>query len=366
MPRLALLLHAFLSGVLRLPFLFYRLWCAIGLLVLFLLICGFLAGPVLLVERFGLWVLLFYAVPLFWGLQGRPSPFASFMAWIGTLKVFFRPLCVIEDPGAYKIKGKDSRAILAALRPGDILLRGYDGYVDGFFIRRLSGTGGKVGTFTHAALYVGLLTEAERKLAATDLRIQDTVGNWVQAPETLKEIARQNLFDTGEQMVIHSMGQGIHAEDILTFCRCDQLAILRLPEVIQAGTVGREFFTLQEGTDEYALQQRLLATKDEISREEVVTSAIKSALSKIGSAYDFECGSIEDHRFTCSEFVYYCYRSIHQYIGLLPQQHSLFGVSWLLPRETITPDDLYEISASSQTGESPENRLTVVWKNTTS
>lgn len=363
MPRFISLLYAFIAGLIRLPFLFYLLWCAAGLVVLFLLVLGLLAGPLLLAVKSGnYWILLLYTVPLAWGLRGRPSPFAAFMAWVGTLKVFPRPLCVIEEPGAYRIKGKESRAILKTIQPGDILLRGYDGYVDGFFIRRLSGTGGKVGNFTHAALYVGLLTEANRKQAATDLRILDRDGNWVQAPEAVKEAARQNLFEPGEQMVIHSMGQGVHAEDILTFCRCDQMAVLRLPEVIHATDGYKEFFRLAEETDEYALQQRLREKKEGLPREEVVRFAIKSALAKIGSTYDFECGSLEDHSFTCSEFVYYCYRSIHHYIGLLPRQHSLFGISWLLPRKTITPDDFYEISDAPGTGKPLENRLTVGWK----
>jgi len=366
MSCLASLLSAFFVGLIRLPFLFYLLWCAAGLVVLFLLVCGLLLGPGLLAIKYDLWwPWLLYAVPFAWGLRGRPSPLASFMAWVGTLKFFCRPLCVVEDPGAYKIKGRDIRAILEKLKPGDILLRGYDGYVDGFFIRRLSGVGDKVGNFTHAALYVGALKEADRKRAATDLRIQDKAGNWLPAPEALKEAARKNLFDTGEQMVIHSMGQGVHAEDILTFCRCDQLAVLRLPEVIYATDGFKEFFSLEKGTDEYAMQQRLLEKKEELSRDEVVTSALRSALSKIGSAYDFECGSLEDHNFTCSEFVYYCYRSIHHYIGLLPRQHSLFGWPWLLSRETITPDDFYEISAEPGTGNSLENRLTIEWKSAT-
>ncbi|MCX7175488.1 MAG: hypothetical protein NT159_16485 [Proteobacteria bacterium] len=58
-----------------------------------------------------------------------------FIAWIGTLKVFCSPLCFVQEPGSYKIQGSDIRELLDGevplLRPGDILLRGYDGYVDG-------------------------------------------------------------------------------------------------------------------------------------------------------------------------------------------------------------------------------------------
>ena len=359
---LARLLYAFLAGLIRIPFWLYVGWCAAGLAAMLVFFAALVAGPALLAKKYGLGLLLLYVVPLIWGMRGQPSPFAAFMAWIGTLKAFRLPPCVIENPGAYQIKGKDTRAILEALMPGDILLRGYNGYVDGFFIRRLSGAGGKVGNFTHAALYVGKLEEKERKLAAADLRVQNEAGQWLGAPEEMKEKARRNLFEPGAQMVIHSMGQGVHAEDILTFCRCDQLAILRLPEVICPDDGHQELFRLREGTPEYALQRKLTETREEIPRKEAVRSAIVSAVGKIGSAYDFECGSIEDHRFTCSELVYYCYRGIHHYIGLLPRHHSLFGVGWLLPRETVTPDDLYAISAPPGTDESPENKLIVVWQ----
>lgn len=363
MQSMASFLYALIAGLIRLPFLLYVCWCAAGLLVLLVFSGALLIGPVMLaIKNHSAWPLLLYAVPLIWGMRGRPSPFAAFMAWIGTLKAFRLPPCVIENPGAYQIKGKDARAILEALMPGDILLRGYNGYVDGFFIRRLSGTGDKVGNFTHAALYVGKLEEKDRKLAAADLRVQNEACQWLAAPEEMKEEARRNFFESGEQMVIHSMGQGVHAEDILTFCRCDHLAILRLPEVIFADDGLPELFRLREGTPEYALHHKLTEAKEQIPRQEAVRSAIISAIGKIGSAYDFECGSIEDHRFTCAEFVYYCYRGIHHYIGLLPRQHSLFGVPWLLPRETITPDDFYEISAPAGTDESPANRLSVVWK----
>jgi len=362
MKRLVNFLYALLAGLVRLPFSLYVCWCAAGLLVLFVFFVALLLGPALLAIKYHAWLLLLYLLPMAWGLLGRPSPFESFIAWIGTLKGFRLPPCVIENPGAYQIKGRDTRAVLDALLPGDILLRGYNGYIDGFFIRRLSGTGDKAGDFTHAALYVGELTEQDRKVAAADLRIQDAAGNWFAAPEELKEEARRRFFETGRQMVIHAMGHGVHAEDILTFCRCDQLTILRLPELIHADDGCREFFRLREGTPEYVLQQKLVETRETIPRQEAVRSAIVSGLGRIGSAYDFECGSIEDHRFTCAEFVYYCYRGIHRYIGLLPRRHSLFGIPWLLPRDTITPDDFYEISAAGGQGTGLANRLFVVWK----
>lgn len=356
------LLYAFIAGLIRLPFFLYVCWCAIGLPALFLSFLALLFVPLLLAIKHGIWSpMLIYVIPLVWGMAGKPSPFAAFMAWIGTLKAFRLPPCVIENPGAYLLKGKDTRAILRILEPGDILLRGYNGYIDGFFIRRLSGTGDKVGHFTHAALYVGRIGEKDRTLAAADLRVQDAAGQWHPAPDEVKEEVRLGkLFETGEQMVIHSMGHGVHAEDILTFCRCDHLVILRLPELISADDGHGEFFQLRPGTPEFAQQRKLAETREEIPREEAVRLAIISALGKIGSAYDFECGSIEDHRFTCSEFVYYCYRGIHRYIGLLPRRHSLFGVPWLLPRETITPDDFYGISAPVD--RSGQSRLVVVWK----
>jgi len=157
---------------------------------------------------------------------GDPTPFQSaFLSWFGTLRGFWnvRPGdmvklklpsgYLVENPQAYRISGHAINGILSHIQPGDILLRGYDGYVDGIMIRKASVCSQKKfepGWFTHAALYVGELTEQDRR----------------HVPEKMRHDAR--YFQPGAQMVIHAMAKGVHSQDLLTFCRCDYLTILRV------------------------------------------------------------------------------------------------------------------------------------------
>ena len=262
-----------------------------------------------------------------------PNPWQSgFLAWFGTLKLFrtARPgamvgmglpsAYLVENPRSYRIGGRDLRAVLQLLQPGDILLRGYEGYVDGAFIRRssrCSEQGYRPGWYTHAALYVGPLTEEDRQ----------------QVPTAFAHDA--GFFETGAQMVIHSMAKGVHTEDILTFARCDYLTVLRLPA--DAG----------------------------FDRAHAIHSARAAALSKIGEEYDFDSSdTTRFHRFSCSELVYYCYREVRTALQLAPRLHALYPLGKLnrhwavLQRNTIIPDDYYELTEAG--------RLHKVWEDAAS
>lgn len=70
----------------------------------------------------------------------------KFLSFFGDLKYFKYPFFLVYDPGSYKVKGYHTREVLALLQPGDIILRGYDSYVDGLFIP---------GAYSHTGLYVG-------------------------------------------------------------------------------------------------------------------------------------------------------------------------------------------------------------------
>lgn len=258
----------------------------------------------------------------------------AFIAWLGTLKYFSSPFCVVEDPGSYKIKGYEIRRLidghdradpLAGLEPGDILLRGFDGYVDGKLIAMTSGGKGIAQRFSHAALYLGELSENDRPLVAKDLKTPDADGNWREAAQCEKEAFRNDCeyFQPGRQMLVHAMSKGVFVEDILTFLRCDYVAVLRLK------------------TDENS------------DRVAVINEVRENALGKIGSSYDFQFDQCKAfHRFSCSEFVYFCYHDANINIGLKPRKHSILG---LLTRESITPVDIYESASRNSV-------LQVVWK----
>lgn len=115
------------------------------------------AGLVAVALFAALWV---YAIAPVYQRRGRSSPNpvpqpsepnpwqVGFLAWFGTLKWFsngggasavtlhWPSAYLVENPQCYRLGGFETRAILAVLQPGDILLRGYQGYLDGEFIRR--------------------------------------------------------------------------------------------------------------------------------------------------------------------------------------------------------------------------------------
>jgi hypothetical protein len=246
-----------------------------------------------------------------------PNPFQSaFLSWFGTLRGFWNRSpgdmvkfrlpsgYLVENPQAYRISGSDVQEVLACIQPGDILLRGFDGYVDGMMIRRASVCSEKdfrPGWFTHAALYVGTLTEEDRRHVPADFQNDS------------------NFFQTGRQMVVHAMARGVHCQDLLTFCRSDYLTVLRLQP--------------------QAAKLDLAAT---------VQAARQSALEKIGDGYDFNSDG-GGGSYSRSELVFYCLRSIHEVLQLRPLPHAIFPLSpfnkrWcLLRRVTIVPDDFYAL-----------------------
>lgn len=284
------------------------------------------------------------------------NPFQSaFMSWFGTLRWFWNtqpaPMValglpsghLVENPGGYRTTGRDTREIMQKLQPGDILLRGYQGYVDGAMIRRssrCSDKGYEPGWFTHVALYAGTLDEQDKKSVPGDFADKDA------------------YFQQGPQMVIHSMAKGVHTEDVLTFCRCDFLAVLRIkpdmhcindhPGEFGSKSVHRANPTQSDRMSK-VIEDHMIEGKH-FDRDLAIQTAKLSALEKIGEKYDFDCSdTTRFHRFSCAELVYYCYRGIRTAIDLKPQIHGLYPLGMLsrkwaiLKRETITPDDYYSL-----------------------
>lgn len=290
----------------------------------------------------------------------------ALFAWVGTLKYFRSPWSIVEDPGSYRIRGDEVRQLIdAVLQPGDILLRGYDGYVDGLLIGQAGGGAGLGKYFSHAALFIGDVDDVRDKpIVARRLLAMNEAGCWVEALAAQKEAIRNSpeYYQPGRQKVIHSMSRGVFVEDILTFVRCDYLAVLRLVDTT---------IVYDEDDKEHAAERMLIpdlagegrAIHDRLMRGETVPvadilAAVRhSALGKIGSCYDFQFNNVKAaHMFSCSEFVYYCFKSIHCYLGLLPVRHAF--MERFFPRETITPADIYRAAVDAPAG---RKRLEVVW-----
>ncbi|MGZ8191597.1 MAG: hypothetical protein ACXWTS_10275 [Methylococcaceae bacterium] len=247
----------------------------------------------------------------------------KFLTFFGDIKIYPHPLFIVYDPGSYRLKGPDVREILEKLQPGDILLRGYDNYLDGKFIG---------GTFSHAAFYYGEATdEKDRALALS------------KSPLAVEYSSDENLFRPGKQMVVHSMAEGVFMEDILTFTRCDKIAILRLPDQIGIKTdkkllVSSEVLPTFSSEEETIYQS--MKNNGVVNKVDVVEQAKKLALAHLGCAYDFGF-DFETHKsFSCTEFIYFIYRCVCPFVDIqLVEKQILF-----LSRKVLRPDDFLNTS----------------------
>ena len=147
-----------------------------------------------------------------------------FLTWFGDILIYPYPMFIMFGHTSYEMKGEDVRKVINTLQPGDILLRRYNHYISGLMIP---------GYFTHAAIYIG------------------------------------------DNKVIHMLGKGIDKQDILTFCRCDDLAIIHCDE------------------------------------EQISKAAIKKAVSlyKEDIKYDYDFDFSDDVNMSCTEIINYIYKN---------------------------------------------------------
>lgn len=207
----------------------------------------------------------------------------GFLKIFGDIKVFRFPMFIIYDPGSYKIKGEDIRQVINLIKPGDILIRGYINYLDGYFIP---------GFFSHAGLYLGEVVDNDSS--------------------TLKP-EQKKYFRTGEQMVIHSMAEGVFMEDIINFCRCDYMVILRRNSEVE---------------------------------NSITTFNNSCALCYLGKNYDFKFDFSNNSKLSCTELVYECFKDImHKYGISVTTKKVMF-----MKKQMIIPDDFVN------------SKLSIAWK----
>lgn len=149
---------------------------------------------------------------------------ANFLTVLGNIKVFGTPCFLIYDPNEfdYKLRGEAIREVEKLLKPGDILLRSYEHYLDGYLIP---------GEYSHASIYIG------------------------------------------DHTIIHAVAEGVKEIDVIDFCQCDKLCVLR---------------------------------PIDIDPEE----AIANAKIYKGKPYDFNFNVKDSEEFYCHELVAKCYNSI--------------------------------------------------------
>lgn len=100
----------------------------------------------------------------------------AFLYVFGRIKVYKWPMFIVYDPQGYDVKAVGIRKAMNIAKKGDVFVRRYRNYLDGYFIP---------GRFSHSGVYVGM------------------------------------------GVIIHAMSGGVQKIDILDFLRCDGFAILR-------------------------------------------------------------------------------------------------------------------------------------------
>ena len=124
---------------------------------------------------------------------------------LGDIKLFKWPWFMVYRPRSFAIKGHHTREVIKLVKPGDILVRSFNHYLNSYFIP---------GTFKHVGFYLGEVSEAHLRQFAN--------------------IEHPNQFNPGKQRVIHTTGKQVLLEDLIDFCRCDGLAILRFPRKLKS------------------------------------------------------------------------------------------------------------------------------------
>lgn len=170
---------------------------------------------------------------------------------IGDIKVFPKyPLFLIYNPEEYdyKIRGNDIRKLSNIIKPGDIILRKYDHYLDSYLIP---------GPYSHSGIYIG------------------------------------------DNKIIHAVAEGVKEIDIIDFCQCDGIKVLRATEL----------------------------------KDEEINNIILKAKGALGSVYDFKFNSSDSSAFYCHELTSYCFNN---YIKFIPEPVTFKGkeLKFIKPKYT--------------------------------
>ena len=233
----------------------------------------------------------------------------GFLKIFGDIKIFPFPLFLLYSPKGYRVKGEDVRQVIHEVQPGDILIRGYINYLDGYFIP---------GYFSHAGLYLGEVTEDDR------MHLRSEKGH--------------DYFRTGKQMVAHAMAEGVFMEDVLNFCRCDHMIILRPHAELKAHPDNPKVNYKYLNQGETDIAKRLLDGKT-LTYETVFPLVFQAALEKLGEPYDFQFNFSNFNNLSCTEYVHYCLKCLEPYHGMKPRKKNyiLFSKSVLLPDQFLNP-----------------------------
>lgn len=271
----------------------------------------------------------------------------------GHLKISLWPPLLAYKPRGYMLKGSHLRDIMKKVQPGDILVRTFNNYVDGFFMP---------GTFTHVGFYLGPVTENHLKQVA--------------------KIENPSQFHTGEQIVIHALGDQVFLDHLIDFCHCDGLAIMRFPrqlKSIEKRPIPDRLLTYfknpskppidpQENEEEEegkkakkSKKPKKEPVKEPVQLDEMAKALVKHestiaqtiaqgksvefekifkvfyqiALRELTSSYDYDFEIDSFSGTSSTELVYFITKSIVWNYGIVPESKKIF----FKPKRTILPDD---------------------------
>ena len=220
----------------------------------------------------------------------------------------FCSIYLYYDDSPKKSEKIDINTIAENIRPCDVLLRRYEYYLDGLIFSQNS-------YFTHAGIFFG-----------------DYSGKKLQ--------------------VIHSTGEhGVHFSSLEDFCKCDDLAILRFTtdgteedietynNIVQSDRVkGQQNDLINK---ELEVFQGLMEDIKHISRDKGSNHAgyentiLERAESLIGAKYDCEFNFRNFETFSCTEFVWYCFKCLFPLHRIKIRDVEFFG---FLKMPVIIPD----------------------------
>lgn len=166
-------------------------------------------------------------------IQKALFTFIGNIKWSGWL----HPFWITINAHTFRLKGKHYRQVEQLIRPGDILLRRFEGYLDKVLIP---------GWFNHAGIYIGKLNDQDHA-------------------------------------VIHAISNGVVVEDLIDFMRTDHLVILRAPARMREKAIERAKETVGSDYD-FAFE-----FKDSLrfSCTELISYCYKNERRKIKGKYRF-------------------------------------------------------------------------------
>ena len=202
---------------------------------------------------------------------------------------FYLPFIFYDNPHPEMSERININTIRSLIRPGDIILRRYDGYIDGLIFSENS-------YFTHAGIY------------CSDYR------------------------DYNDQVLHAEAEAGVHADSLDTFCHCDDVAVLRF-SYSRNEQENRMLDVIEKNhctpTDLFAIAKRekevfttlLEATKPGSTSGNMETADLYAtqytrlildrAISLLHTPYDFEFNFGNFESLSCIEYVWYCFKSLY-------------------------------------------------------